>query len=143
MDRERALVWYAVAGASLPAEALRFEHTYRSEYIGTPMRRRLGELGATGRTARRAALADGKVVGYTCIRTLPRQPSVEILAPLYLPEAAPYLPALIARAAREAAGSGRPLCRLHLADSRPEGWAAAEALGFRLERTWAYMYGEV
>lgn len=135
--------WKEVLEASIPTEALRFAGRYRSEYLSNPFSRRLGDRLGPRCTIRRAVALDGRVVGFLVARYSHRRPMAEIMTPLYLPEAVPFLPDILQIATGEAAKGNRALCRLYLSEHHPEAWPVAEGLGYEFERSWLYLYREV
>lgn len=143
IERAHAALWPEVLRSSVPPEALQFSDTYKAEYLSNAAARWLAERSASAPAVRRSLLLDGEVAGFLCVRSAASLPVAEVSAPLYLPSARPLLPDVLGAAAALAAQSGRPRCRLYLSELRPEGWAAAEELGYEFERSWLYMYREV
>ena len=135
--------WPRVLASSVPVEALQFEHMYRSEYISARLSRWLENHSPLRRTLRRTLLLHGSPAGYVCARIDERQRVGEVLAPLYMPELGRYLRSVLEAATAFARGGRMPLARLYLSEGRPEGWGAAEELGYELERSWLYLYKEV
>ena len=132
-------VFRQALAASVPPEALRFEAGYRSEYLP---RLGTGWLEGAG-AARRTVLLGDRPVAFACVRRPDRQPLAEIPPPLYLPEAKPYLRPILDALTGIAADTRAASIRLRLSEDRPEGWAAAESLGYRFERSWLYMRREI
>lgn len=137
--------WPEIIMASLPPQAASLAHTYKGDYISGSFARWLDKRLPQARTVRRTVLLDNSPAGFLCVRSGGdgASPMAEILPPLYLPELQPRVCELIAEATRCAVEGAGSSCRLCVSGSRPEGWEAAESLGYSYERSWLYLYKDL
>lgn len=136
--------WPRVLAASVPAHTVQFSSLYRSQYLTGRVERWFEGLLPPGRTLRRAVLLDDRIAGFACVRKVGESCSTaEILPPLYLDEASPWVGEILTKVTCLAGETGSPHGRLYVSGWRPESRDAAEALGYAFERAWLYLFKDL
>lgn len=146
--------WPRAFVESVPVEARRLDDLYRREYLSHTALGRLAERFSGNRTLRRlarrssgsrrtlrhVAILDDRPVAFSVVKMNDKQPVADILPVIRVPEAEPYLGAVLEELASYASGSCVRYCRAYLAETRAADWSTVEHMGYRYERSWLHMY---
>ncbi len=132
--------WPRAFVTSAPVEARTLDDLYRREYLSRSALGRVAERSSGNRTLRSVALLGEQPVAFSVMRMAERQPVADILPVIRVPEAEPYLGAVLEELASYASGGRVRYIRVYMAEARPADWSMVEDMGYRYERSWLHMY---